>query len=628
MLVDTVKNRLPSSDKGYTDLISLGSPSEMLAELMSGPAAILNFMGQKVIDAAKSIVTSVLQRGINELKKQIGSLSSNNEEIEKEEQESEYEILNFITKTPGAIRKHMAKIPDMCTPWNKGTLSVQLMDCSLFDHLAKMTNICEPWNLPKYFKKAADSFVECIQVRGFFALPTPYMNIKVDRACLPRYIQTPLKAILGAYNWYKESVKDCTNEAEEDKVACKLISNIHKIETKLRKVLTGNSLLELASNTSLLEDTEGNSDFKIFFELGVSVSIPDVLEGGTLFFTGSGGKRHGQGFFQLALGVRESENIVGGDDEGAEIGAMIGLGYWRGTSPDTRFQTQNGFEFSGSLDLATFGFPLGSGSFGVTLDILPDRKAPRGITITSALSLGTSMLQGKDISLLQEQRAMAESVQDAVDQLDGNDEKFTAAVAALSRSLARMDIAAHVSAAYPEPQALLQHDATNDFVPLVPEMNSLSSFMLCLTCQGNGDPHNGGVLIQWAEEPNRCLDVAGGGGSGTKVQIWTCGNGDHINQQFILPEDGLGKIKWAGNPDLCLDIAWGKTEWGTNLQVYDCKHGGHNFAIPESGEGTIVWSDHPSLCLDVDSGSVENGAKVQIWGCDKNHKNQKFQINR
>jgi len=145
---------------------------------------------------------------------------------------------------------------------------------------------------------------------------------------------------------------------------------------------------------------------------------------------------------------------------------------------------------------------------------------------------------------------MAESVQDAVDQLDGNDEKFTAAVAALSRSLARMDIAAHVSAAYPEPQALLQHDATNDFVPLVPEMNSLSSFMLCLTCQGNGDPHNGGVLIQWAEEPNRCLDVAGGGGSGTKVQF------GHVGTATILT-----------NNSFCQKMDWGKLS-GLEIQTY------------------------------------------------------------
>lgn len=64
---------------------------------------------------------------------------------------------------------------------------------------------------------------------------------------------------------------------------------------------------------------------------------------------------------------------------------------------------------------------------------------------------------------------------------------------------------------------------------------------------------------------NKCLDVKDGAdNSGTRLQIWTCGNGNQ-NQQFSVSSDGTAKkaVHWAKDSNKCVDLTGGSQSGGT-----------------------------------------------------------------
>jgi hypothetical protein len=62
---------------------------------------------------------------------------------------------------------------------------------------------------------------------------------------------------------------------------------------------------------------------------------------------------------------------------------------------------------------------------------------------------------------------------------------------------------------------------------------------------------------------NKCLDVTNGAtASGTKLQIWTCGNG---NPNQLWQINGDSTINWAGK-NLCLDLTGGSLSNGTRVR--------------------------------------------------------------
>jgi Ricin-type beta-trefoil lectin domain len=123
------------------------------------------------------------------------------------------------------------------------------------------------------------------------------------------------------------------------------------------------------------------------------------------------------------------------------------------------------------------------------------------------------------------------------------------------------------------------------------------------------------VVLQF----NRCLDAdAGGGGNGTKVQLWDCNGGQ--NQGWIMAyNNSIQNFQFLK----CLDAdnSDGGGD-GTRVQLWDC-NGGPNQKWNFTLDGNLVNQQFSSQCLDADSNNGGNGTKVQIWGC-WNGPNQKW----
>ncbi|KAJ7688019.1 ricin B lectin domain-containing protein, partial [Mycena rosella] len=72
---------------------------------------------------------------------------------------------------------------------------------------------------------------------------------------------------------------------------------------------------------------------------------------------------------------------------------------------------------------------------------------------------------------------------------------------------------------------------------------------------------------------DKCIDVMDGvNADGTKLQIWTCSEGNP-NQQWISVTDDT--LQWNGT-DKCIDLTDGKITDGNVLQIYTCDDSNSN----------------------------------------------------
>ncbi|KAJ6476834.1 ricin B lectin domain-containing protein [Mycena sanguinolenta] len=180
---------------------------------------------------------------------------------------------------------------------------------------------------------------------------------------------------------------------------------------------------------------------------------------------------------------------------------------------------------------------------------------------------------------------------------------------------------------------------------------------------------------------DKCIDVTGGvNADGTKLQIWTCGEGNP-SQQWVSVKDNT--FQWVGT-DKCIDLTGGSISDGNVLQIWTCDSNNDNqgwtsgpgpvtnqpitlFASTFSAtqqyclgaasntdgaeialvsctnpndykatfpNGNITWNvpvvtgpikTFGNKCLDVPNGSTANGVKLQLWTCADGNTNQNFQ---
>jgi Ricin-type beta-trefoil lectin domain/Ricin-type beta-trefoil lectin domain-like len=131
-------------------------------------------------------------------------------------------------------------------------------------------------------------------------------------------------------------------------------------------------------------------------------------------------------------------------------------------------------------------------------------------------------------------------------------------------------------------------------------------------------PNDGWIVVL---QFNRCLDAdnSGGGGNGTKVQLWDCGPGE--NQRWVINYDN--SVVNAQFATKCLDSDnSGNGGNGTKVQLWDC-NGGLNQKWNFTLDGNFANQQFISQCLDADNNNGGNGTVVQIWGC-WNGPNQKW----
>lgn len=98
-------------------------------------------------------------------------------------------------------------------------------------------------------------------------------------------------------------------------------------------------------------------------------------------------------------------------------------------------------------------------------------------------------------------------------------------------------------------------------------------------------PTYGEGPIHWTLHPQDCIDISGGKThNGNNVQMWL-NDCSHENMQFVMP-GGRGPLRWAAHPEKCMDIDGGKTGDATKIKLWDCvdngEHPNQQFILPGS----------------------------------------------
>ena len=117
------------------------------------------------------------------------------------------------------------------------------------------------------------------------------------------------------------------------------------------------------------------------------------------------------------------------------------------------------------------------------------------------------------------------------------------------------------------------------------------------------------------------LDVTGGkAANGTNVQQWASNSDPAYYNTWTLKADGNGYYKIysnVGNGKYLLDLDYGKTEDGTNIQIYqDTKSDAQLFKFVKASNNSYVIYTKPSKdtsCLDIYAKSSSNGGNVCQW---------------
>lgn len=350
----------------------------------------------------------------------------------------------------------------LSSPTGLGFWTVEKTDCGFFASLKLLTTQLR--NMRYNFDKTVERFLMCISKKGLFGIPSPFMNTYVSKAYLQPWVAAPMEAILGAYKHFGNS-DGCEQLPQEQADVCNLVMMVKSVETQMLAFYDAVSLPVI-------------DNYCVLLDASVVVKFPRMSEV-NLFMRGSGGKRAGKKVSTFSFGIRTVQDIFGKDEkeekEGKYLRSGIGIGYLHKPPQDDVFHTTSSFALSGNLK--SLGLPGGLGD--LTLDILPQHDKPNGVMVSLAAGTG----------LLQRQGAATTSVQDAVDQIEGDEEKVLGAVVALAEALAPMDIAAHIAEAYPEPSALLQHAANaaknvkgaEEYMK--ESVQSMVDYHFCLSCQ-------------------------------------------------------------------------------------------------------------------------------------------------
>ncbi|KAJ7708044.1 ricin B lectin domain-containing protein [Mycena rosella] len=170
---------------------------------------------------------------------------------------------------------------------------------------------------------------------------------------------------------------------------------------------------------------------------------------------------------------------------------------------------------------------------------------------------------------------------------------------------------------------------------------------------------------------DKCIDVTNGvNADGTKLQIWTCSEGNN-NQLWTSLNDFT--FQWSGT-NKCIDLSDSKITDGNALQIWTCGSGSignsnqkwigepnpdtadtvitaasnadgaavvlldcDDTSSTNSSGGNVTWTvpvspltsqikTYDNKCLDVPNGSTANGVKLQLWTCTAGNTNQLFKV--
>ncbi|KAJ7865536.1 ricin B lectin domain-containing protein, partial [Mycena leptocephala] len=127
-----------------------------------------------------------------------------------------------------------------------------------------------------------------------------------------------------------------------------------------------------------------------------------------------------------------------------------------------------------------------------------------------------------------------------------------------------------------------------------------------------------------------CIAVANNA-DGEPLVVHNCNTEDLANQDwevtFWTPPPG--PIKNAGPQQIkvfgekCIDVKDGVNADGTKLQIWTCTEGNTNQQWISVTDATFQWSG-TNKCIDLTDGKITDGNVLQIYTCDSKNSNQKW----
>jgi hypothetical protein len=519
-------------------------------------------------------------------------------------------LLDFIVNSGNSIHALMQEIPT-CTSDTNGIVILQPTDCGSFSALATLVN--NFWNVPSIpgnMARVATRFGECLLKNELLSLPTPFFEAKVNSFCLPQFMAVPIKAIVGAFQYFTNQIKagvtGCAGEAAEQPI-CELIAEMNSITNDIAKVFTSKlSLAQTAENmnqhyrSASVDRPEhtnqpnyrrryndpmikwgkcSGQNFKIFIEPNVGLTINWPLSGPMSLSIGLevfAGCRNNVPQIDAALGRGFDYSFLAGGalkpelnvDGGIGLGFDVTAGSWlcdsaigctsSQSSKDTGYNVMPGGHYAaglvkigGELDLSPKIPGEFKGELGVY--ILPP-KVPTGFKIEATGSI-------KTVPLLQAQ------VDEAVKDAESPEEGFGSALGVALKHLGAMSTEKMFDAHFPSPQETMQKGAM--------AMSEISH-----TKDVGSDAFYAGGTLAGAIEIKFCL---------------TC----HLSEkQWEIPE-AMGPLKSKHDDSKCLDFNTdcndGDCKCECNVHMADCND------KPSQQwyfEGKEIKSWYDNQCLD------------------------------
>jgi len=124
-------------------------------------------------------------------------------------------------------------------------------------------------------------------------------------------------------------------------------------------------------------------------------------------------------------------------------------------------------------------------------------------------------------------------------------------------------------------------------------------------------PFDGNLLIQPIVNGAKCVTAASNT-NGAQVVLENCTGS--TSQHWVFTN---GQIRVFGN--MCLDLPSGNTADGTKLQIWTCNNGNVNQGWYYTWwDNQISFTHNRGKCMDLSGGSQANGNRIQIWDCAYN----------
>ncbi|KAJ7924181.1 ricin B lectin domain-containing protein, partial [Mycena leptocephala] len=123
-----------------------------------------------------------------------------------------------------------------------------------------------------------------------------------------------------------------------------------------------------------------------------------------------------------------------------------------------------------------------------------------------------------------------------------------------------------------------------------------------------------------------CIAVAENA-DGEPLIIHNCNTESELTDQdwvvafFTKENAGPQQISVFG--DKCIDVTGGVNADGTKLQIWTCTEGNTNQQWISVSDFTFQWSG-TNKCIDLSDGKITDGNQLQIWTCDDRNANQQW----